>query len=360
MARRRGAGVRAHQREHVQAREQLERAWFRRVEADPSFADLVTGEHSRGEPYHRWLPFRQQFGPPLVRRFLAEAAPVGVVLDPFSGSGTVAIECARGGRGAVGVEALPVLAWIANARFDAASDDRLASVLAAGRGATGDGRARAATTSDPRAEVATMIAADRARPIDGGSRVAVGDARALPLANRSIGGVLTSPPYLSRYDYTRITGALDAAWRAGRPAGAAPQMRATLRSSARVRPSPSREDLPELPAAALEAVAAVDQLGRRADAKVVRAYFEDLTRVLAELYRVTTPGAPVWIVIGAADFLREYVPADLIAAEIGVLAGFSVAAVVEARRLRGSGRRLGGLEDVAPRECIVQLTRPNS
>ena len=39
----------------------------------------------------------------------------------------------------------------------------------------------------------------------------VGDARALPLADGCVGGVLTSPPYLSRYDYSRITGALDAA-----------------------------------------------------------------------------------------------------------------------------------------------------
>jgi hypothetical protein len=78
----------------------------------------------------------------------------------------------------------------------------------------------------------------------------------------------------------------------------------------------------------------------------------------AELHRVTKPGAPAWIVIGAADFQREYVPADLIAAELGGAAGFEVAGVVEARRLRRSERRLGGLEGVSPRESIVKLVKP--
>lgn len=107
----------------------------------------------------------------------------------------------------------------------------------------------------------------------------------------------------------------------------------------------------------MEAVRAVENRGRKRDAATIRAYFGDLMRTLSELHRVTRRGAPVWIVIGAADFEREYIPSDLIAAELGKEAGFAIEGVVEARRLRQSGRRLGSLEDVAPRESLVKLVR---
>jgi hypothetical protein len=75
-----------------------------------------------------------------------------------------------------------------------------------------------------------MIAEDRARPLAASATMVVGDARFLPLVDGCIGGVLTSPPYLSRYDYSRITSVLDRLWRAGRPAPPPRQVRATLKS----------------------------------------------------------------------------------------------------------------------------------
>jgi DNA modification methylase len=362
MGRKRGTGVRALQKERVRAREDLERKWYERMEVDPTLADLVTGEQAKAEPLHRWLPFRQQFAPALVRRFLSEAGAADPVLDPFSGSGTVAIECARAGRAAIGVEAIPVLAWATQARFSDRDPERLRDVLVASRTVTGEGRRK---EPEPlggiERSVEVMVAADRARPLPGPGRVIVGDARRLPLADGSVGGVLTSPPYLSRYDYSRITAAMDAAWRRGRSAAASPQMRATLQGRGAVGAAGgSRRDEAVLPAAAREAVAAVGNLGRRKDAAVIRAYFDDLMDVLSELFRVTRPGAPVWIVIGAADFQREYVPADLIAAEIGESVGFQAGGIVEARRLRQSGRLLGGLKDVAPRESVVKLVHPGA
>jgi DNA modification methylase len=361
MSRRRGAGVRAFQKEHVRAREELERSWLDRIEPDGSLEALVTGSQSQEEPLHRWVPLRQQFAPALVRRFLDAATPADPVLDPFSGSGTVAIECARLGRRAIGVEAIHVLAWLTVARLRDVDRTVLADVLAAALDATGDGRRRATSADTPRGEdVARMVCEDRCCPLPGTSAVVVGDARRLPLEDRSVGGVLTSPPYLSRYDYRRITRTLDLAWRRSADPQRPAQIAATLRSGRPFRRRGSADDWDRVPPAAQEAHAAVRNLGRGADAEVIRAYFLDLMQVLSELGRVTRPGAPVWIVIGAADFEREYVPSDLITAEMAAAAGFEVAAVVEARRLRGSGRRLGGLKGVAPRESIVQLRRGTS
>ena len=148
MGRKWGAGVRAYQREHVKAREALEERYEGLLEADESLAELVTGEGAKAEPHHRWLPFRQQFSPGLVRRFLAEAEPTDPVLDPFSGSGTVAIECARAGRAAIGVEGIPVLAWLTAARFRPGEDARVLELLATARSVTGEGRAKAPPPED--------------------------------------------------------------------------------------------------------------------------------------------------------------------------------------------------------------------
>jgi hypothetical protein len=355
MGRKWGNAVRAWQREHVKAREALEEKYEDLIEVDDSYAALVTGEQTKDEPYHRWLPFRQQFAPALVRRFLAEAAPQDPVLDPFSGSGTVAIECARTQRAAIGVEGIPVLAWLARARLCCDDDARLAGILAAGRAVTGEGRRKATSpAAGLNDEIARMIVQDRARRLTGTAHLVVGDARALPLADGSIGGVLTSPPYLSRYDYSRITGAVDAAWREGRPAPP-PQVRATLKARGGSRSAPGAID--DLPAAAAEAIAAVRNRGRKRDADTIAAYFGDLMRNLSELHRVTRARAPVWIVIGAAELEREYVPSDLIAAELAVGVGFELTGVVEARRLRQSGRLLGDKKGVSPRESVVKLVR---
>jgi 23S rRNA G2445 N2-methylase RlmL len=218
MGRKWGTAVRALQKEHVRAREDLERAWHDAVEVDDTFADLVTGEQAKTEPYHRWLPFRQQFAPGLVRRFLADAEPLDPILDPFSGSGTVAIECARAQRAAVAVEAIPVLAWLTAARFNDDDRPRLAEILVAARTVTGEGRRKAPLPlAELQQQVDQIIAIDRGRPLSAAAHVIVGDARRLPLADGSIGGVLTSPPYLSRYDYPRIASLLDSLWRRGKP-----------------------------------------------------------------------------------------------------------------------------------------------
>lgn len=356
MGRKWGNAVRAYQREHVKAREALEEKYEDLIEVDESYAPLVTGEQTKDEPYHRWLPFRQQFAPALVRRFLAEAAPQDPILDPFSGSGTVAIECARMRRSGIGVDGIPVLAWLAKARMSCDDDARLAAILAAGRGMTGEGRRKAASPATAlNDEIGRMIAEDRARRLTGTAHLVVGDARALPLADGSVGGVVTSPPYLSRYDYSRITSALDAAWREGRPSPP-PQVRATLKARGGGRSAPRAAD--DLPVAAGEAIAAVRNRGRKQDADTIAAYFGDLMRNLSELHRVTRARAPVWIVIGAAELEREYVPSDLIAAELAVEAGFRLTGIVEARRLRQSGRLLGDKKGVSPRESVVKLVRP--
>ncbi|MBI4570061.1 MAG: hypothetical protein HY719_16835, partial [Planctomycetes bacterium] len=227
--------VRLHQREAAREREALERHWYPRARWRPELAAEVTHVGAADEPYHRWLAFRQGYAPALVRRFLHEASPGGdrPLLDPFSGSGTFVIECARLGRRAVGVDATRALPFLAAARFlpappacrlpdegeyfawlRAASHPALAAaaLFALAGGVSGDGRPRRDPPPEPArlAAVLRAMAEDRRRPLAARGALITGDARALPLADESVDGMLTSPPYLPRYDYPRIVGEIEA------------------------------------------------------------------------------------------------------------------------------------------------------
>ena len=60
------------------------------------------------------LPWRGQFSPELIEAFLVEySSKEDVVLDPFVGSGTVLLECARGGITGLGCEINPAAATLA-------------------------------------------------------------------------------------------------------------------------------------------------------------------------------------------------------------------------------------------------------
>ncbi len=420
-AQRRGDGAQHQGHAGATQREALERRWFRRLVDRPDLATLVTGESLSDEPLHRWFAYKQAFAPGLVRLFLREAAaqstlprsaaspggresraaaaapparaPAPALLDPFAGSGTAAIECARAGVDAIGVEALPSLAFLASARSAAGVPDlpdlsgceapvdfaarlqepihRAALLCAVSRRHSSDGKplADAPPLSRALADVVAMMRADLRSPLPMPVRVVPGDARELAgIADSTIGGILTSPPYLSRHDYTRITRPIEelfAFWdrpaaRAGVQTPAPQDRQAAARRDAQVRAHPRAYARPwqSTPHPAVtESCAALQDAGERKLAGVTRSYFEDMTAALRQFARVLLPGGPCWIVIGGARLKDVYVPADLILAEMAADAGLDVLELRVARRLIPSGRKLGTLGDVAPRETLLLLRR---
>ncbi|MDX2198285.1 MAG: hypothetical protein SF069_04840 [Phycisphaerae bacterium] len=391
--------------EHTDARESLERRWYKRLSEDESLARLVTGADLSREPYHRWLPYTQGFSPALVRRFIAQA-PIDqraatAILDPFAGSGTTAIEAARAGLAGVGVEALPAVAYLGHVAvsepaFPALPDlrgcktwrdaaprltepvHRAALMLAVAHRCTRAGRRRADAPPLPQAfnAVVKMIREDQRSALAPGSDVIAGDARSLEaIDDESVGGALTSPPYLSRHDYARITRPMRKVYaafvEADAAADAADEPGADLPADTL---EITEESLPahpgaatdtrgaaslaaELHASVAETYAALLTRNQRSNAALVVDYFAGLREFAQSLARVMRPGAPAWVVIGGARVSEIYVPSDLIFADIAATAGFDVAGVVIARRLIAVGRKLGMLTDVAPRESVVMLRR---
>lgn len=366
-------------RSDTEMREALERRWFRRLIPRPDLRALVVAGANSLEAFHRWLPYRQAFAPQLVREFLRSGVEPPV-FDPFAGAGTGMIECSRAGVPSHGIEALASLAFLARARGESRLPrlpdlggcmtwrdvaDRLeltvhraALVLAVCRQYDADGNSLREPLPLPELllEVVRMMREDLAQPLALPVQVAQGDARDLSaIEESSLGALLTSPPYLSRHDYTRITRAHELVyrhWYEAQPLARRrqAQLRAHPRAHSQTWSHPTHSAVGEI-------VRVFQDRGRRKTAGIVRSYFDDLHAVMLEFARVVRPGGVAWIVIGGSRVAGVIIPADAILAEIAGQCGWEVRGLWEARRLISAGRRLGSLHDIAPRESVLVLRR---
>ncbi len=112
------------------------------------------------------------------------------------------------------------------------------------------------------------------------------DARTMSLEDNSVDAVITSPPYLNNIDYTKLY-AIEEFFMKMRHVP-------TLRSFMGFRETEQSE-----------------------------AYFDDMKQVLAEMYRVCKPGAPVIIVVGNA-YMGKEVETDFILSHLASKTGFEV------------------------------------
>lgn len=402
-------GDRAKEYEAVQptvAREQLEMRWRERLEDEPRLATMVTAAGAGREPLHRWIPYAQGFSPGLVRLYLAETRairdPRGVILDPFSGTGTTALECAKCGVPAMGVEALASLTFLSSSRWwgrmspfpqAAVTDDwhaaaevltdplhRAALMLAIGRQHTTGGQPNrgAKSLSQILPGVIEMMNEDLAAPMTVEATIMQGDARDLQsglrhpspklsppgergldaepclIDDESIDGIVTSPPYLSRHDYREVASPYEAVYRHWFPseADANGQLQASPTTTS------TREMESSFRSSALnEAADCLAADGGRRAATMTRNYFADMERVLRECHRVLSPEGVFWLVVGGARIKDVYVPSDLILAELAQFVGFSVENLRVARDLVRPRRKFGRIGHLAPRETVLVMVK---
>lgn len=366
------------------AREDVETAWYPRMTFEPNLGRIVTARGTHTEPFHRWLVFKQAFSPELVRRFLIDGSlGSGPVLDPFAGSGTTVVECARRGVRAIGVDPSAALSFVTQTKFAREMPDppdlssisqdapwnavaehlthpvhRAALICAVFRRHTSRGRVNAGAPPIVHAFSAMieMMREDLQHPLPFANPVERGDGRELHLvADASIAAIITSPPYLSRHDYKKLHDPLDEVyrhWYAETAAQRPPEVRLPAHPRAH-----GRALAPSESAAVEEACDALEMVGQRRLTRVVRGYFEELFAAVREFSRVLLPGAPCQLVLGGARFKDVYIPSDTIVARFAESAGFSVDRFLVARRLIPGGRKFGHLTNVSPRESVLCMTR---
>ena len=195
------------------------------------------------------------------------------------------------------------------------------------------------------------------------------------LAARAFDGLITSPPYCNRYDYTR-TYALELAL-LGVGEEAIRTLRQTMlsctvenrekdslaqhfdrRRYAAARQAFESQEVLGLILQYLEACRADGSLNNAGIPRMVRNYFAELSLLIFESARVLKPGAPFVMVNDNVRYQGAHVPVDLILSDLAEQAGFTVETIWVLPRGKGnSSQQMGlhGREEI--RKCVYVWRR---
>lgn len=168
--------------------------------------------------------------------------------------------------------------------------------------------------------------------------------------------VITSPPYLNRYDYSRIY-SLELCLQFVSDFEELKQVRHSLLRS-HIESRPALTDQVRLPAL----VEVLDNLAGQALNNpripvMIKGYFEDMNQVFKQMAQICRLGAKIALVVANARFHGELIPVDLLLSELAVGAGFDVEQIIITRYKGNSSQQMGRFGRVAVRESIVVLTR---
>jgi DNA modification methylase len=190
------------------------------------------------------------------------------------------------------------------------------------------------------------------------------------LANASFDGLITSPPYANRYDYTRtyalelaLLGVDEASIRALRQAMVActvenrskDALDSLFSADCYRRASAAFAGQAELQALLdyLEQQKAAKALNNPGIPRMVRNYFFELALVIFECARLLRPGAPFIMVNDNVRYGGAVVPVDLILADLAEQAGFTVEVIWVLPTGKGnSSQQMGAYGRQAARKCI--------
>jgi hypothetical protein len=186
--------------------------------------------------------------------------------------------------------------------------------------------------------------------------VAVGDART-HIAPMEVAGVISSPPYLNRHDYTRIF-CLELAL--GFVSGQE-ELKAlrygSLRSHVEARGNAGNPDyrMPDRLAALLPVL--VDRgINDSRLLRMITGYFEDMHATLLAIKASLVPGGFVALVLGNSRFSGVTIPVDEIVAEIGEQIGLTWSATWVARHRGNSAQQMASYGRAPSRESVILWT----
>ena len=191
------------------------------------------------------------------------------------------------------------------------------------------------------------------------ARARLADARKLPLRAESVDGLITSPPYPNRHDYSRVFH-IDLLL-LGLPESEVTKLRhESIRSHVEARgPNGFKRRLKGY--SGTESINSVlAELPKDADPRIeqmLKGYFEDIYLSLSEVQRILRPGGRAAYVVGNVRHAGVMIPVDKITAELASQVGlcFDVAWVL---RLRGnSAQQMGLYGKEQSRESTIILSK---
>ncbi len=174
-----------------------------------------------------------------------------------------------------------------------------------------------------------------------------------------VSAVLTSPPYLNRYDYSR-TYALELCLmydERGNPCVSDFEdlkniRHSLLRSHIESRPAPTDT----VKSTALDEILDALKPKHLNNARIpimIKGYFEDMNLAIQNIAKMLAPGGKVALVIANARFEGELIPVDLILSEIAAAHGLKTEALWVTRYKGNSSQQMGKYGRVPVRESVV-------
>lgn len=189
-----------------------------------------------------------------------------------------------------------------------------------------------------------------------------GSAEALPLANRTVDLLITSPPYASNaIDYMRAH-KFSLVW-LGRSLADLSLLRGRYIGGEKI----TRYEFVELPAFPMEIVQKLMTWDQK-KGLALRRYYSEMTRILAESFRVLKPGKAAIIVVGSSMMRGIDTQTEVCLGEIGKSVGFDLVGIAERkldrdRRMmpaRSGPHRESQIEERMHEEYVVAFLKPDA
>lgn len=185
-----------------------------------------------------------------------------------------------------------------------------------------------------------------------------GDARRISQSSKVVQGVISSPPYLNRHDYTRIF-ALEMALHfvetnrdliSIRHKAFRSHVEAKAEDKVKSSQYRATEELSHL---TKKIEASCGKHDKRRVPSMIRGYFEDMYLTLDALHQQVSPGAKIAFVLGNVRYAGVMVPVDEIVAEIGEQVGLEVMKIIVARYTGNSAQQMAEYGRKPARESII-------
>ena len=185
------------------------------------------------------------------------------------------------------------------------------------------------------------------------------DARRLPIDSSYVDGLITSPPYANRHDYSRVFH-IELLLLGEAEAEVTALRHRSIRSN--VEAKPPRGLVRQLqayspPAPLTEALEALPAGTETRVRRFLRGYFEDIYLSLVEVARVLRPGGRAAYVVGNVRHAGVMVPVDEISAMLAVQAGLEFEAAWVVRERGNAAQQMGRYGRQASRESVILLSK---
>ena len=185
------------------------------------------------------------------------------------------------------------------------------------------------------------------------------DARKLPIESSSIDGLITSPPYANRHDYSRVFH-IELLLLGAAESDVTNLRHRSVRSHVEAKPPRGfahQLDLYQPPALLKEALEALPKGTDDRVRRMLLGYFEDLYLSLVEVARILRPAGRAAYVVGNVRHAGVMVPVDEMTAELAGQAGLEFEASWVMRERGNAAQQMGRYGRQPSRESVILLAK---